>query len=197
MADPSFHTTQLRAWLARLHDGDLAARDEVLRATGDRLERLARKMLTQFPRVQRWAETDDVLQGALLRLVRSLEAVSLASTREFFQLAAAQIRRELLDLARHYYGPRGLGANHASQAPGAAPEPLDRDDNADEFERWCAFHEAVEALPAEEREVVSLIYYHDWKQTEVADLLGVTARTVQRRWQGALLKVRSRLQRAE
>ena len=27
------------------------------------------------------------------------------------------IRRELIDLARHYYGPQGAGAHHASQGP--------------------------------------------------------------------------------
>jgi DNA-directed RNA polymerase specialized sigma24 family protein len=42
---------------------------------------------------------------------------------------------------------------------------------------------------AEEREVVSLLFYHGWKQAEVAELLGVTVRTVQRRWQAALVKL--------
>jgi RNA polymerase sigma factor (sigma-70 family) len=42
-------------------------------------------------------------------------------------------------------------------------------------------------LPVEEREVVSLTYYHGWTQAEVATLLQVTVRTVQRRWQSACL----------
>ena len=40
------------------------------------------------------------------------------STRAFFGLAAEQMRRELLDLARHYYGPEGEGANHDSVGRG-------------------------------------------------------------------------------
>ena len=45
------------------------------------------------------------------------------------------------------------------------------------------------ALPAEERDVVGLLFYHGLPQAEAAALLGVTVRTVQRRWQAALVKL--------
>jgi RNA polymerase sigma-70 factor (ECF subfamily) len=83
-----------------------------------RLERLARKMLRRFPGVHRWAETGDVLQNALLRLLRALQEVRPESVRGFFGLVAEQMRRELLDLARHFCGPQGLGARHDSRPPG-------------------------------------------------------------------------------
>jgi RNA polymerase sigma factor (sigma-70 family) len=195
MAETSARTTQLHAWLDRMRAGDLAARDELLRAVCGRLERLAHKMLHRFPKVRRWAETDDVLQNALLRLLRALKAVRPASTREFFGLAAEQLRRELLALARHFQGPHGLGANHASRDPAedsqATPlQAADPADDPDELERWRAFHDGVATLPAEEREVVDLVFYHGWTQAEVAKLFGVTVRTVQRRWQSAVLKLR-------
>jgi DNA-directed RNA polymerase specialized sigma24 family protein len=141
MAAPSAHTTQLHDWLERMRAGDLAARDELLRGLGARLERLARKMLRRFPGVQRWVETEDVLQNALLRLLRALEQVQPGSMREFFGLAAEQMRRELLDLARHFHGPLGHGANHASHFPengvSDAPEQsADRTNDTDELERW-------------------------------------------------------------
>jgi RNA polymerase sigma-70 factor (ECF subfamily) len=194
MPDPSFSTRRLQGWLDRLQTGDPSARDELLRQVGGRLERLARKMLRRFPGVRRWAETDDVLQNALLRLLRALEQVRPADTRQFFGLAAEQMRRELLDLGRHFFGPQGCGAHHASRAPGddstdGGADPPDRADHPRELERWSAFHEEVEKLPAEEREVVSLLFYHGWQQAEVAELLGVTVRTVQRRWQAALVKL--------
>jgi RNA polymerase sigma-70 factor (ECF subfamily) len=100
MPHSSLDTTQLQALLDRIRAGDTAARDELLRSVVGRLEGLARKMLRGFPLVRRWNETDDVLQNALLRLLRALETVNPASTRAFFGLAAAQIRRELLDLRR-------------------------------------------------------------------------------------------------
>jgi hypothetical protein len=54
-------------------------------------------MLRGFPAVQRWADTRDVLQASLLRLLHALEEVRPSSSRDFFGLAAEQIRRELLD----------------------------------------------------------------------------------------------------
>jgi RNA polymerase sigma-70 factor (ECF subfamily) len=74
-------------------------------------------MAGRDPRVARWVDAEDVLQNALLR---ALETMRPESTRAFFGLAAEQMRRELLDLARHYCGPEGEGAHHDSVAPRSA-----------------------------------------------------------------------------
>jgi RNA polymerase sigma factor (sigma-70 family) len=199
MPDPSLDTTQMRNWLDRMRGGDAAARDDLLRAVCNRLERLARKMLRRFPDIRRWADTGDVLQNALVRLLRALEGVVPDTTRHFFNLAAVQLRRELLDLARHYYGPRGIGTKHAS----LPPEPEDGDPCAafvddkagvEDLERWTAFHEAVEGLPAEEREVVGLAFYHGWTHGQIAELFGVDERTVRRRWRTACLRLHEALE---
>jgi RNA polymerase sigma-70 factor (ECF subfamily) len=152
-------------------------------------------MLRRFPGVHRWAETGDVLQNATLRLLRALKEVRPASTREFFGLAAEQMRRELLDLSRHFFGPEGAGGKHASQAGAvdagaAASAPPDRSHDTDDLERWCVFHEAVVQLPAEEREVVGLVFYHGWTQAQIAELFQVDERTVRRRWQSACLRLK-------
>jgi RNA polymerase sigma-70 factor (ECF subfamily) len=172
--------------------GDRTAREELLRSVGGQLERLARSMLRRFPNVGAWTETGDVLSGAVMRLLRALERLRPESTREFFGLAAQQIRRELLDLARHFGGPMGHGANLA-RSPAEALDPPDTRSCREEMERWAAFHEAVELLPPEEREVMGLIYYHGWSHAEVAELFGVSTKTVQRRWDSALLRLRDRL----
>jgi len=194
---PSVETAQLQHCLERIRAGDLSARDELLRCFGSRLECLAHKMLRRFPNVRRWAETDDVLQNALLRLLRSLQKVTPHSSREFLGLAATEIRRELIDLSRHFYGPRGLGANHASVSPASADPGIEQapaaQDDPDDLDRWQVFHEGVEALPVEEREVVSLIFYHGWTQLEVAELLHCSERSVRRHWNSALLKLHERL----
>lgn len=194
MADSS---NQLQPLLARLHAGDATARDDLFRHAAGRLERLTRKMLHGFPTVHRWAGTDDVLQGALVRLLRSLEAVRPTTPRDFLGLAAEQIRRELLDLARHFYGPLGVGANHASRGGAdGSRDPLQAlPDAADgpDLGAWCEFHEQVRQLPPDEREVVDLLFYQELTQAEAAGLLDVTVRTVQRRWQSALLKLHGAL----
>jgi RNA polymerase sigma-70 factor (ECF subfamily) len=145
-------------------------------------------MLRRFRRVRRWVDTDDVLQNALLRLTRALEQVRPASTRELAVLAAEQVRRELLDLARHYYGPCGAGAHEAAdraRVQEKACDPASAPGSPDELERWTALHEEVARLPAEEREVVGLRFYHGWGEAEIAELFGVTERTVRRRWRAA------------
>ena len=78
--------------MARPHAGRRRpARDELIRGFQGRLELLARKMVGRDPRVARWVDAEDVLQNALLRLLRALEAVRPDSTRAFFGLAAEQI----------------------------------------------------------------------------------------------------------
>jgi RNA polymerase sigma-70 factor (ECF subfamily) len=150
-------------------------------------------MLRSFARVKRWEQTDDVLQNALLRLWGALRNVTPKSARDFYGLAAMQIRRELIDLARQYYGPTGLGANQASNvagedSAGATPAACDRADTTLEPSRlaiWSEFHLRVEGLPDEEREVFDLLWYQELTHVEAARLLGISEATVKRRWVAA------------
>ena len=174
--------------------GDEKALDALLHHCGDRLTILTRHMLGDFQRVRRWAETDDVMQNALLRLVGALRSVKPATTRDFLALASLQIRRELIDLARRYYGPEGIGANHESHSPADArgagpPDPADVRDNPASLAHWTELHEAIESLPDEEREVVGLLFYQGLAQAEAAEVLSVSLRTLQRRWHDALCKL--------
>jgi RNA polymerase sigma-70 factor (ECF subfamily) len=174
--------------------GDEAALNALLRYNCDRLTSLARRMLGDFRRVRRWAETADVLQNALLRLVGALREVKPQTQREFLALATLQIRRELLDLARKFYGPHGIGANHDSAAAadsnGSAPvEQADLSHEPCSLAQWRDLHEHIDALPAEEREVVGLLFYQGLAQEEAAGILNVSVRTVQRRWHAALGKL--------
>jgi RNA polymerase sigma factor (sigma-70 family) len=193
VTDPSPQTLQIQDWLARMRAGDPAARDELLRHVSGRLQRLTRQMLRGHPAVRRWVESGDVMQGALMRLLRALQDVQPSSMRDFFALAAQQIRRELIDLARHYYGPQGLGANHATHAAeGSGLQPAaNAADSADPsgLAEWCEFHAKIEKLPEEQREVVGLLFYQGLSQAEAAQLLGVTVRTIQRRWHAALVEL--------
>jgi DNA-directed RNA polymerase specialized sigma24 family protein len=169
------HGTQIQGCIDRLHSGDQSARDELLVHAADRLTRLTRKMLRDFPGVHRWEETDDVLQNAAMRLCRALGEVQPPTAADFFRLATAQVRRELLDLARRHSGAHGLGAHHASvagvdkaAAVAAALNPMD------------ATHD-----PAEERETFDLLFYQGLSQAEAAAVLDVSERTIKRRWQTA------------
>jgi RNA polymerase sigma-70 factor (ECF subfamily) len=193
MSDSTLQTTLMQGWIERMRAGDLSARDELLRRVGNRLEHMARKMLKRFPNIpQPLAETGDVLANAVMRLLRTLEKVDPKTMRDFYGLAALHIRRELLDLARHLSAERqgryivSLSVEETYLAP---LEPAGPEEDADRFETWCRFHEEVEKLPVEEREVVGLIFYQGWKQSEVAELFQITERTVRRRWESAMIKL--------
>jgi RNA polymerase sigma-70 factor (ECF subfamily) len=200
MADAS--DSQLQGLIERANDGDAAAQAQLIQHTADRLRRLTRKLLDDFPRVRRWEEADDVLHNALLRLLRALRNVAPASVVEYFRLATRQIRRELLDLARHYCGPEGLGANHASVGPAdgrpGAPAPLaeQSDSTLDPgaLAAWTEFHRQIEVLPEEERDVVELLWYHGLSQAEAAVVLQVSVPTVKRRWLSARLQLQDAFQ---
>lgn len=192
--DESTHLQQL---LDRYQADQPHAFDDLIDYASKRLRSLARKMLARYPHVRRWEETDDVMQGALLRLHRSLSEVRPDSKRAFFGLAATQMRRTLIDLARHYYGSHGLGKNYQSvagnQTESFAGNPVDRAanrfDEPDNLQRWTDFHSAIDELPEEEKEVISLVWYGGMMQKEVADLLEVSERTVIRRMNRAKLSL--------
>jgi RNA polymerase sigma factor (sigma-70 family) len=170
----------------RLAKGDRDALGECLQATSVRLSRLARQMLTDFPTVRRWADTDDVLQNTLMRLYRVLKQWTPDSREDFFQMAATQMRRALLDLARFYCRREKAGLRGPGDPVDDVPEQVE---SSSEMRRWQSFHEAVERLPAQEREVVALQYYHDWPVRQIAEFLKISERTVIRRWQAALWKI--------
>jgi RNA polymerase sigma-70 factor (ECF subfamily) len=193
MAESSAHTTQLHRWLDRLQAGDRAAADELVRGICGRVEHLAHSMLRRFPNVRRWADTGDVLQNVLLRLMRTLDNLRPASMRDFYNLAAVHIRRELLYLARHFAGANRHELLADDGDPAQAPDPPAPAESGD-LERLTRFHEQWEQLPTEEREVVGLIFYHGWTQAQVAELLGVNVRTVRRRWKAALVRLHGLLQ---
>jgi RNA polymerase sigma-70 factor (ECF subfamily) len=188
MSQPDSRLTILQDLLPRAVAGDEAALDALLRHCSDRLTLLTRRMLGDFRRVRRWAETDDVLQNALVRLLGALRSVRPQTPRAFLALASLQIRRELLDLVRHFYGPQGIGAHHDSLPAGAdgsagpAAEPTAK-------ARWTELHELVDSLPSEEREVVDLLFYQGLSQAEAGEMMGVSLRTVQRRWHDALCRL--------
>jgi RNA polymerase sigma factor (sigma-70 family) len=197
VSEPTSPTIYIQGCLDRLAQGDESARGDLLECACGRLRNLARKMLRNYPGVHRWEETDDVLQNAVVRLHRALQQVPVRTTRDFFAIAALNIRRELLDLAKHYYGPLGLGARHRSQAGDAnsasptleGPAPGGLSTEPGRLAAWTEFHAQVEALPAEEKEVFDLLWYQEMSQADAAALLNVSERTIKRRWQAARLQL--------
>ncbi len=190
-------------WLGRLRAGDDSARGTLIEHSCERLRLLTRRMLSDYSRVRRWEETDDVLQNALLRLHRALCEVHPDSTRDFINFAATQIRRELIDLARRHFGPQGIGANHHSDraliktgrraefADGIVVDIADDDGtfSPDGLAEWSEFHSQVAALAEPLHETFHLLWYEGLTQGEAADVQGVSRRTVIRHWRAACVEL--------
>jgi DNA-directed RNA polymerase specialized sigma24 family protein len=150
-------TTELQVWIVRLQAGDPAARKELLNRAYPRLHRLAGKLLGEsFPRLKTGPasqQTSDITNEVCRRLYQALEEVQPASVLDFFRLAACQVRRVLLDLAKKPALPleeRDLSSQaQAVSCPPGAPDS----DELPRPEKWARLHEQVEQLPEEERAV--------------------------------------------
>jgi len=192
MAQDAGNTTQLQRLLDQATDGDGDAYGELIAQSSLRLQKLTAKMLRNYPHLRRWEETDDVFQNAVMRLHRSLCDVKPQSVQHFLALATTQIRRTLIDLARHHFGPQGQAAKHHTDAGGTNSDggdivrnKADTDRSPESLESWAAFHEAVGNLPDGPREVFEFVWYGDMGRKEIADVLGVSEPTVKRRLRAA------------
>jgi RNA polymerase sigma factor (sigma-70 family) len=182
----SLNTSGLQQWVTELQAGRPDEAEPVFRQILTRVERMTRHAFRRYARVGKFVEIEDVIQNTMVRLLNAFRQIRPESTRDFYAFTNELIRREFLDLVRRFFGQKGDRPQLASLQIGegegelnAPALPLDAD-----LEQMAEFHEAVAKLPTEQREVIGLAYYHGWTQAQIAELLGVTTRTVQR-WQEA------------
>jgi len=190
------NTTQLQYLLDQAAAGRNEAYDELIAQASQRLQKLTAKMLRNYPKLRRWEQTDDVFQNAVIRLHRSLGEVKPQSVRHFLALATTQIRRTLVDLARHHFGPQGQAAKHHTDAGGQNSDGgnivqnrADSDQRPETLQLWADFHEAVGNLGDEQRDVFELVWYGEMGRTDIAQLLGVSEPTVKRRLRAARIQL--------
>lgn len=185
--------TDIHKLLKDLQNNSDEAKSAILDLTCERLRRLASRMLKNFPRLARWSDTDEILQAATLRLYKALSSVKPETPEQYFGLAAVQIRRELIDLTRHFYGPEGLATNHHSDS-GKLLTGTANPEEPSKLVEWEAFHESVEALPVPLKMVVEQLWYNGLTQADAAEVLGISLATIKRRWTQARLLLADAIQ---
>jgi len=166
--------------------------EELLNHSYSALLRLTRHMFHGFPGLMRWEQTDDIFQNAMIRLHRALADVEIKSEKHFLNLAAVQIRRELLDLVKKYKAECSFAVHHHTDSLNpnmvggmVAQQTMPESD----LEKWTEFHQLVENMPSEEKDVVDLLWYQGLDQDQASKILGISTRTLRRRWQIARMKL--------
>jgi RNA polymerase sigma-70 factor, ECF subfamily len=180
---------EVTRWLRELRGGDRQALDRVVTRLYGELRAIARQRLggewSHRPMV-----TTELVHEAYLRLLRE-RRLAVEDRAEFFAAAANVMRRVLVDAAR---------ARRRRKRGGGKPDlPLDADAQLplDELGAGLSDREAAELLALEtalERlralhprgaEVVMHRYFGGLTLEESAQVLGVSAKTVQRDWLAA------------
>jgi RNA polymerase sigma factor (sigma-70 family) len=132
-------------------------------------------------------QSDEMLGAVVERLLKALREARPRDVRQFFALACQHTRWELNDLARRLDQqpravelPDGLAPDAASSASGLTPDGR-------------RMIEAIDALPADEREAFDLVRLQGMTQAEAAEVLGVAPKTVKRRLDRGLRLLSQRL----
>jgi RNA polymerase sigma-70 factor (ECF subfamily) len=133
-------------------------------------------------------ETDELLNGVVAGLLTALKKVRPQTVRQFFALANQHMRWQLNDLARLLdQQPRAAALVESGVAapPGSSDSSLGQDARR--------MLQAIEGLPEDEREVFELVRIQGLTYTEAAAVVGVSAKTVQRRLNRARLLLAEQL----
>ncbi|QEG01781.1 RNA polymerase sigma factor [Stieleria maiorica] len=132
-------------------------------------------------------QTEELLSAVVDRLLRAIREVRPKTVRQFFALANKHIRWELNDLARQLDGPSA--ALELQEGLVASPEPSGSQLSGNARR----ILQAIEELPEAERETFSLVRVQGMSHVEVAELVGVSTKTIQRRLNRSLMLLSAKL----
>ena len=170
--------------LDRVRDGEAAALDRVVETLYDELRAVARRQRA-WNGADATVNTTAVVHEAYAKLASRADALDLSDREHFVRVAARAMRDVIVDYARAQSTqkrggderPASLDALAASGAvPAAATVDLDEILSVDDALGQLA------ALDAETAQTVELRYFGGLTAEETADALGVSVRTVKRRW---------------
>jgi RNA polymerase sigma-70 factor (ECF subfamily) len=174
--------------------GDAPA-EPIVRALLDRSVRRLQHLCTgilvrSYPRLTRPPlnlRAEELLGAVVERLLKALREARPGTVRQFFALAGQHVRWELTDLARRLDNQPPA----VELSEGLAPAPASSDSGLSPEARRIL--EAIDGLPADEREAFDLVRVQGLTHGEAAEVLGVSAKTVQRRLDRGLRLLTERL----
>lgn len=176
-------TDAIPALLAEVNAGTPGAQEHLFAAAYPELRQLARSRLRDGGR-NTLLDTTVLVHESFLRFVNG-QGLRADNRRAFFAYASQVMRSVIIDAVRERQALRRggdlqrqtLDTHIADSTPGPENEVL-------------KVHEALEALAAAEprlAKVVEMRYFGGYSETEIADALDITDRTVRRDWDKARL----------
>jgi RNA polymerase sigma factor (TIGR02999 family) len=177
MTTPVEERGEFTRLLARLRDGDQQAFEPLLATVYDTLKGIARRQLSRRRRGAALCTTE-LVHEAYFKLSGQAEH-EWRDRAHFCAIAASAMRQVLVDQARRL--------NAAKRGGGAEPISLTAGHGAVDASvvDVLALDEALDRLGALNerlRQVVEYLFFGGMTQQEVAELLGVSTRTVERDW---------------
>ena len=168
--------------LVQAAGGDRAAIDQVFSALYPDLKRLAHARLHRQGGAG--MQTTTLVHESFVRLVQA-RALQLQDRHHFFAYVAKTMRHIIIDDARaHLADRRGAGAEHVTLGHEDAAAVADAG-ASDELVRINDALLELQAIDPELAELVEMRYFGGYSETEIAQLQGITDRTVRRRWDKA------------
>jgi RNA polymerase sigma-70 factor (ECF subfamily) len=126
-------------------------------------------------------QPEEMLDAVVERLLKAMRSVRPQTVRQFFALVNQHMRWELNDVARRLdEQPTAVEVREEMvPAPVSSGSVLTPDGRR--------MLKAIDELPEDEREVFGLVHIQGLMQSEAAEVLGISVRTVQRRLNRSLL----------
>lgn len=181
--EPALDLPPITRLLQQAASGDRAALDQVYESLYPELKRLARARLRGQGRADSM-DTTVLVHESFLRLVNA-RGLRLDDRRHFFGYAAKTMRHIIIDSARERLAERrGGGAEHVTLGGDDALAVAEEQASEELIQVGEALQELALVDP-ELAELVEMRYFGGYSEAEIAELQGITERTVRRRWDKA------------
>lgn len=177
--NPASEITQiLQDW----NDGNEAAKEKLLPFVYDELKRQARKMMSS-ERKDHTLQATALVHEAFLKLDQQA-GIDWKNRSHFFGIASRLMRQILIDHARqHGSAKRGSRAIHFSLDDVQVPV----EDRADSLLVLNDVLDRLEKLDEQQAKIVEMRFFGGMNNTEIAEAIDISERTVSREWQAAKL----------
>jgi RNA polymerase sigma factor (TIGR02999 family) len=183
-------TESITALLATAERGDRAAADAVFAALYEELHRMARRELARRGGGVTLSATT-LLHNAYLS-ISEREGVAFPDRNRYMGYASRVMRGLIIDYARSRQAQKRGGGFEMTAISTDVADPMS---NADELMRISDALDELATVDERLVRVVDLKFFCGFSFVEIAEMLGVTERTIQRDWEKARIFLFRRLNR--